>query len=210
MNFFNRLRIKQYHRWHTAEHGAGTVEALGWRHNEDQLARFAMLALIGDMNGCSVLDAGCGYGDLRGYLGNIYPRVKYTGIDQIGSFLATAIKRNADLPDTKFYKANFCTDNLPPADYVLACGSLNYYSSDRDFIYKTIGKLFGACHIALGFNLLSKIEGPPGILVAYDPDVIVQYCRSLTVSVILRQDYFEGDFTIFMYRQAIDIKYALP
>jgi len=200
MNLIDRAGIKRYHELHVQEHGEGTVRALGWRHSEDQLARFAMLAQIGDMNDHSVLDIGCGHGDLRGYLGNLYPRLSYAGIDQIDSFLEIATNRYGHLPETKFYLGDCYTAELPQADYVLVCGSLNYHSGETDFIYKMISKLFNTCQVALGFNLLSKVDAPGGILVTYDPDAILQHCSTLTDKVVFQDDYFEGDFMVWMYR----------
>lgn len=199
MNITDRIAIKLYHTMREKENGGGTVKALGYRHDDDQLSRFAMLADIGDMNDCSVLDAGCGYGDLRAYLNHKYPRLKYTGIDQSEAFLMVASGRYAHLPETAFYLGDFCNAELPPADYVLASGSLNYHSSESRFIYNTITKLFNTSRIAFGFNLLRKIE-PGGILVAYDADDIMRHCRTLTPKVVLHDNYFEGDFTIWMYR----------
>jgi len=190
--------IRRFHEMRAKENGEGTARALGYRHDDDQLIRFAMLAGIGDINDCSVLDAGCGHGDLRGYLNDKYPRLSYTGIDQSESFLAIASERYAHLPETAFYLGDFCNAELPPADYVLASGSLNYHSSEPGFICNTITKLYHTSRVAFGFNLLSKID-PGGILVAYDADNIVQHCHTLTPKVVLHDNYLEGDFTVWMY-----------
>jgi len=85
-------------------------------------------------------------------------------------------------------------------DYVLACGSLSYRSSDPDFIHTIITKLFINCRIAFGFNLLSKVKDPEGILMAYDPQAILAHCQTLTSNVVLHQGYFDDDFTIWMYK----------
>lgn len=200
MNITDRAAIKLYHTMREKENGEGTVKALGYRHDEDQLSRFAMLAGIGDMSERSVLDAGCGYGDLRAYLAGKYPKVRYMGIDHYEAFLAIASERYAHLPEATFYLGDFYTAQLPGADYVLASGSLNYRNSEPDFIYKAIAKLFNTSRIAFGFNLLSKIETTGGILVSYDAGDIVRYCRTLSGNVILHDDYFDGDFTVWMYR----------
>jgi trans-aconitate methyltransferase len=200
MGIIDKAVINRYHEIHVRDHGEGTVRALGWRHSEDQLVRFAMLAGIGNMNNCSVLDAGCGHGDLRAYLGDKYPRLRYIGIDQSEAFLSIASDRYTHLPETTFYLGDFSIAELPVADYVLVSGSLNYHNSDPGFIYKIIDKLFNTSRIALGFNLLSKVDAPDGILVSYDADDIVQYCRTLSDKVLLYDTYFEGDFTIWMYR----------
>jgi len=199
MSIIDRMVIRRFHEMRTNENGEGSVRALGYRHDEDQLARFAMLAGIGDMNDCLVIDAGCGYGDLRGYLEDKYPRLKYVGIDQSEAFLVIAAERYAELPATEFYLGDFCNTQLPPADYVLASGSLNYHSNEPDFIYQTISRLFTASRIAFGFNLLSKIDSG-GILVAHNADEITRYCRTLSANVVLHDNYFDGDFTVWMYK----------
>ena len=40
-----------------------------------------------------------------------------------------------------------------------------------------------------------------GTLVAYDPDDIVDFCKALSPNVILKTDYDEADFTVFIYRK---------
>lgn len=199
MNIIDKAVMNSYHDMRVKEFGEGTVEALGWLDKSSQLSRFSMLAGIGDMNNHSVLDVGCGHGDLRAYLGSQYPLLHYSGLDQAGAFLAVASERY-QLPNTTFLMGDFFTAELPHADYVLLSGSLNYKSSDPDFIYKMITKLFNACEMACGFNLLSKINDPGGILMAYDPDKIMSYCRTLTNNLVLHNQYCDGDFTVWMYR----------
>jgi SAM-dependent methyltransferase len=200
MNTIDKAIINRYHEMRVNEHGKGTIKALGWLDDNSQLLRFAMLAGIGDMNGRLVLDAGCGHGDLRAYLGEKYPNLQYAGLDQSEQFLAIAAKRYAHLPGTVFYLGDFFTSQLPAADYVLVSGSLNYRSSDPDFIYKMITKFYGACEVAFGFNLLNKINDPGGILVAYNIDDIMRHCRSLCNNLVLHDDYCDGDFTVWMYK----------
>jgi len=200
MNIIDKAIINRYHAMRVKENGEGTTKALGWFDDHIQLVRFGMLAGIGDMNGCLVLDVGCGHGDLRAYLGEKYPTLKYAGIDQSEPFLAIATERYAHLPDTKFYLGDFFSAPLPPADYVLLSGSLNYRSSDPEFIYKMITKLFNTCQIAFGFNLLNKINDPGGILVAYDVAAIMQHCQALSNTLILHNEYCDGDFTVWMYK----------
>ena len=182
------------------EFGEGTSQALGWHNDESQLLRFTMLAGIGDMNNHSVLDVGCGYGDLSAYLIDKYPQLQYSGIDQVEEFLAVASAKYGHFPNTTFYLGDCSVADLPAADYVLACGSLNYHSSEPDFIYKMITRLFNTSLVAFGFNLLSKVKTPGGILVAYDTDNIMQHCRTLSSKVILQDKYCDGDYTVWMYK----------
>jgi SAM-dependent methyltransferase len=200
MTLVDNAIVRRFHEMRIEEHGEGTTQALGWKNFYSQQARFAMLENIGNMNDCSVLDVGCGHGDLRAYLGDKYPRLRYAGIDQMEEFLDVAIERYGHLPETTFYLGDCYTAELPRMDYVLACGSLSYRSSDTGFIEQIITKLFYTCRIAFGFNLMSKVDAPGGILMAYDPQTIMRHCHILTSNVILHEGYFDGDFTIWMYK----------
>jgi len=200
MSSTDRIIVNRYHEMAIRAHGAGSVGALGWLDSESQLSRFEMLAGIGNMNDCSVLDAGCGHGDLFAFLSKKYRLRHYTGIDHSEIFINTAIKKYGSRPKTTFELSDFAADQLPDTDYVLLSGSLNYRNSDPALIYKMIAKLFAACKIALGFNLLNEINDPIGILVAYDMQAINEYCRTLTGNTILHNNYTQGDFTIWMYK----------
>jgi len=184
----------------TADHGSDSSFALGWRNKHDQQVRFKILAGIADLNGKTVMDAGCGHADLYPFLKDRYPQLAhYCGIEQITELADKAILQYGHLPDITFITRNFLHAHLPICDYVLVSGSLNYGSSVNGFIYDAIEKLYSHCTAALGFNLLRYIPAD-GTLVAYDPDDIVSFCKTLSQNIILKMDYDEADFTIFIYR----------
>jgi SAM-dependent methyltransferase len=200
MNIIDKTIIHRFHEMRSNEFGEGSSQALGWVDDQSQQLRFEMLAGIGDMNGCSVLDIGCGHGDLSATLFNKYPKRHYSGIEQVETFLNIATTRYGNLPNTTFYLGDCSSAELPMADYVLASGSLSYRTSEPNFIYHMISKLFSTCRIGFGFNLLSKVNTPGGILMAYDVLDILTYCRSLSSKVVLHDEYCEGDFTVWMYK----------
>ncbi|WDF81181.1 class I SAM-dependent methyltransferase [Mucilaginibacter sp. KACC 22773] len=191
--------IFDYHRSMIAYHGNTGPAALGWTNRENQLIRFRVLSEMAGLDHCSILDAGCGHGDLLGYLLNRYPAITYTGIEQIPEFLAEAGKRYGLLPAATFLEGDFTRDALPPADYVLLSGALNYYQEDPDFIYGAISRLYAVSRKGFGFNLLRRVI-PNGLLAAYNPDDICAYCRTLGAEVRLRLDYSDEDFTVYLYR----------
>jgi trans-aconitate methyltransferase len=188
-----------YHRYMIALHGNRGPEALGWRDTESQVIRFDALADMADLNGHSLLDAGCGHGDLRSYLHRLYPDIIYYGMEQIPELIDEATRRYQDWEATVFIRGDFMINAMPVADYVMASGSLNYYNADPDFIFKAITRLYEHCRKGLAFNLLSHII-PNGLLAAYNPDVIMEYCRQLCPQVVVKNDYSNEDFTVFMYR----------
>jgi SAM-dependent methyltransferase len=200
MDFVDRTVIYRFHQERIEMFGEGTTSALGWKEESSQSVRFEILAQIGDMNGLSVLDVGCGHGDLRLFLGKKYPDIRYAGIDQMEEFLDVATSRYGSMPDTTFYLGDCWTADLPHMDYVLACGLLAYRNSKPDFIYRMIDKLFATSRLGFGFNLLKSVKDPDGILVNYDPKTILDYCRTITPKVVLREGYASDDFTIFMYQ----------
>lgn len=192
--------IFTYHRDMIARHGADSSFALGWRDSESQFIRFQALSEIADMNGQTVLDAGCGYGDLFGFLSAKYPQLRgYCGVEQIPELFDEAVTRHEHQPHVSFVSGNFISRKLPVMDYVMASGSLNYYHSDPDFIFYAIKKLFESCTKGMAFNLLRQIAST-GLLVAYDPDIIQEYCKTLSDDVRIRDDYAEEDYTILMYK----------
>ena len=159
-------------------HGRDSSYALGWKDLNSQQVRFKAPAGIADLSDHTVLDAGCGYGDLLSCLSGIYKGIKYTGIEQIPALFDKANKRHGHLTNVSFIPGNFTTMDLPVSDYVFASGSLNYRSADAEFIFKMIRKLYAACRIGFAFNLLSQII-PNGLIVAYDPEQIIHFCESL-------------------------------
>ncbi len=190
--------ISSYHldmlRWH----GAASSLALGWRNIRDQQIRFEALAGIADLTNKTILDAGCGYGDLVPFLSARYSLAHYYGLECIPELLHKAVKSYGNLPYTTFLQNNFLTDKLPLTDYILASGSLNYSSCEPDFIFKAITILFKQCRYGLGFNLLRSVTGN-GLLAAYQPHLILAHCRSLAERVIICDDYAAEDFTVFVY-----------
>ena len=199
MNLPDTACIFRFHKNLTEQYGMGTIGALGWKTAGGQQARFKILTRIADLNNYSVLDAGCGHGDLREFLGRLYPAVEYYGVEQIPAILNVAVSRYSHLAKTWFFQGDFSASVLPGVDYLLACGALSYRNSDSQFVLKMIEKLFSGCRLGFGFNLLSKTDFDDGLLAAYNPDHIKAFCLTLTHKVILHKGYFEDDFTIFMY-----------
>lgn len=201
MNLPDSFAIQKYHRDRILKFGSQSSRALGWTTSEGQQARFKVITdLLGDLSNKSLVDAGCGHGDLRGFLGNNFSKFSYIGIDQIANFLDIAIERYGNYPDTNFYLGDFYTAELPLMDYVVACGALSYCCTDPHFVLKAITKLFHTCKFALVFNLLKKIETQEKIIMAYDPEIILAHCKTLSEHVVLKEGYFGEDYTIMVKR----------
>lgn len=199
MHLINTINIERYHKDKIDKYGLHTPRSLGWRTHESQIIRFEILSKIGNLSNSSILDAGCGHGDLCGFINQRYSNVRYFGVDINDAFLDTAIEKYGNINETAFFKGDFSQASLPITDYILLSGSLNYRNSNPHFTIEAISHLFQSCRIAFGFNMLSYVAEPESFLVSHNMTDIVRYCKTLTHHVLVKENYLENDFTIFMY-----------
>ena len=201
MKLTEKATVIHYHRHRIGAHGKGTAEALGWRQKDSQVKRFEVISTVGDLAGCSLLDVGCGYGDLKGFLDQRFSGLTYIGIDQMPEFITSAKERHKDCADTFFYQTDFTTVAFPQVDYVIASGALSYRCDNPDFYQDMIRKMYSASTRALSFNMLDADQLPAHpLLVGHDSEKIVSFCQELSPCVKVVKGYIEDDFTVFVYR----------
>lgn len=199
MNLLERATIVHYHRHRIAQHGGNAVEALGWRNADSQRLRFEAIARAADFNGASVMDLGCGCGDLKPFLDRHFQGFAYLGIDQMPEFIATAQARHGHLPRTLFHLGDFCHMALPLVDHVVACGALGYRSEDPHHHLHMIQRMHAAARHTVIFNCLDAAHFPEHpLLVGRNRDEVLAFCESLAPEVELVAGYREDDFTVVM------------
>lgn len=198
MRIKDRATILSFHKDRMEEFGKGSIGALGWLSPESQEARYKSLAGIGDLSNKSLLDVGCGHGDLYTFLSAKYPNIQYTGLDHMPEVLDIAFERFKDHPQVKILQGDFWQVPLPKADYVIACGALSYRHSDPNFLESMITKLYDAAKIAMGFTLLSDVYEGQQLLVAHQSWQVLKHCRSICEKVEFKDDYWADDFTVFL------------
>lgn len=205
MDLIEKATILHYHRHRIGQFQPGTVEALGWRNMNSQQLRFQTLIKAGNLNGATILDIGCGYGDLKAFLDLHFSGFDYTGIDQMPEFITEARRRYDGHARTVFFQTDFSTAALPQFDYVFASGVLGYRCNNESFYTGMICKLYDSAGIALAFNMLDKNRFPPhDLLVGHDREAVLAFCRELSPRVGCFDDYLEDDFTVLMYRNEMD------
>ena len=201
MDLLSRAHIIKYHNDSIKKFGINSHQALGWRKKNEQLLRFKILIEPNKLNDCSILDIGCGTGDLLAYLISKNIQCEYTGIDHIKDFITLAGEKFKVHNNASFLLGDFWTADIGNYDFVLASGALNYRNADPNFIFKMIAHLFSLCNHTLAFNLLEKTDLKNGGLVAYNKNEILGFCKKLTSNVILKDDYLNGDYTVRMQKQ---------
>lgn len=177
-----------YYTERLAEYGSG-VRALGWGSEESQRLRFGILAEIADLTGRTVLDFGCGFGDLSRYLHGQFYNVRYTGYDNDAAMLAEARKK---YPDSRF------ADQPVEADYVLSSGVFNLAKGVR---IDDLMMLWQLCRKGVAVNFTSALaeSRTPGIAYA-DPFDVARLGAALARKFTLRHDYKSNDFTLYLFR----------
>ncbi len=201
MELIEKATIIHYHRHRIKEFNPGTVQSLGWKGDNSQQKRFEELVKVADLNDTSILDLGCGQGDLKYFLDKRFSGFSYIGIDQMPEFIHEAKRRYGHLPNTHFYQSDFSLAELPKAEYVIACGALGYRCAKPSWFNEMIATMYASASRALIFNMLDIATFPDHpLLVGHDAEEIVGFCKMLSPKVELINNYLDDDFTIFMYR----------
>jgi len=190
--------IIKYHKDLISKNPQDDKSIMGWA-GDTQTNRFKVLSEIDNLNNKSILDVGCGNAMLYDYLIQLYPTMRYVGLDLIDDFLKLAMTRLANKKDVNFYQGNFMSDQLPLLDYYLVSGSLNYKNANPIHIFQSITHLFNSARFGLGFNLLSSVPAYQQIAVAYNKHMIFEFCKMLTPKCKLIDNYLDNDYTIFLY-----------
>lgn len=169
---------------------------LGWDTRRSQHIRFRAVADAVDMAGREVLDIGCGFADLRGFLGDEGVELAgYRGVDLNPKLLAVAEKR---FPEDSFEARNCFLEPFeePVADVGVMLGLLNFRlpeGANEEYSRACIRAAFGAVREALVVDFLSTRltpEYPAEDFVHYhDPVAMLEFGLGLTSSAGIKHDY---------------------
>jgi trans-aconitate methyltransferase len=190
--------IIKFYEGHLAQNGPNHAQTLNWTNNRQQLIRFNTLQRIGNLEGKTVLDVGCGLADLYGFLEANKIHTNYYGIDIVPAFIDEARK--------KYPGVDVAIDDIfqitKPYDYIFASGSLSYTVKDNDAFYESmIRKMYDLATIGVGFNMLDDdYYNRDAVYAVYNAEMILDFCRTFAARAYLIRGYSEGDFTVFLYK----------
>ena len=171
------------------------VSALGvhWNSKYTQYKRFEIITQLikKDIKTSSIVDVGCGFGEYYNYL-RINHKIPYSflGIDCEQPMINICKKR---FPNLKFYTRNILTDKLTCADYYTCSGALNILEYDEIEIF--IKKCFETSTKGFIFNFLKNLTF--NNIKKYE---IINICKKHTQNLIIKENYLDNDFTIFMVK----------
>ncbi|WP_456485345.1 class I SAM-dependent methyltransferase [Hydrogenimonas sp.] len=167
-----------------------TAKGVAWSDEFRQKRRFgALLRASGDIASCSVVDAGCGFGDLWLYMKekNSLPK-RYIGLDALDAMVKEAAIRTGQT----VLKRDILKSPLPEADWYLASGSFNLLTRFETVL--AIRRCCDAANIGVVFNLL-KGKDRSDTYNYWMPKEIEKVCANFG-KVTICEGYLDGDFTV--------------
>jgi SAM-dependent methyltransferase len=191
------MAIREQYRDRINEKGT-TPEGLFWGSEESMQTRFSVATETVNFEGATVLDVGCGFGDLYGYLRhNEHTPDTYHGIDVSEVTLAEARDRYADAPAASFERRNILRDPYESKqfDVVTVFGAMwnNLESIDNEAYMRRFMRTCFACANTVVINALSSYRqgnwSYEEFVYYYDPSTVFRYAQELTRNVRLRHDF---------------------
>jgi SAM-dependent methyltransferase len=201
----NYEQARKYFEDRLAEHGA-TARGVDWNSETAQELRFSQLIKVIDPERpFSLLDYGCGYGALAGYLLRLgYPMEQYAGYDILESMVDRARELFAAQPGWIF-TSRFTA--LEAVDYAIASGIFNLkLETPADewtrYVVGELHKMDKLTRKGFSFNMLTSYSDAeymrPHLYYA-DPCYLFDYCkRNFARNVALLHDYEVYDFTLIV------------
>ena len=188
-------RVNQVKFYENAIKRYGKVaKGVAWIDEVRQKKRFsAILKQIRSITEVTLVDAGCGFGDLYLFMKerSLLPK-KYIGIDALDVMVEEAKSRTGQT----ILKCDLLKSPLPEADWYVASGSLNLLTRFETLL--AIKRCFDVANEGIVFNLLKGYDRSK----TYNywmPDEIRKSCSKLG-DVKIIEGYLDGDFTVVIRR----------
>lgn len=195
-----RVDTDYFYRGALARHGY-SAEGVHWGSARTQQLRFAALRrfLPQDLSALSLVDVGCGLGDLFVFLSEGCGKepgevpFSYTGIDVVAPMVEAAAQRTG----RDILQLDVLTDDLPGGDYYLCSGAMNTLTRDESELF--IRRCFAAADRGFVFNLLEG-QQRAGAFNHFHQHELLPLATELGVEPCFASDYLAGDFTVSFMR----------
>ena len=174
-----------------------TAKGVNWHSKRTQELRFDIILelLPKNINDFTVVDAGCGFGDLYLYMLKKKKEAKeYIGIDTVIDMYSIASEQTGK----EIIIADITKDRLPSADYYVCSGAMNVLNEFETHLF--IQNCFSTCREGFVFNILYG-EKESETYNYLSKDEINDIAKSLHVEhVEFRKDYLSNDITVGFFK----------
>lgn len=178
-------------------------KTLGWKKGKQNI-RFEILTSLYNFDNKSVIDIGCGFGDLNISLREKTLNYKYTGIDLTESLIEKAKEiygeGNVDFQVGDFLEMEF----EEKFDYAIVSGMFNYKLQETDnytYVERVMEKALELSKDGIAFDFLSdKVDYKNEIGFYYSPEKILSIAYKFSKNIVLRSDYMPFEFSVFVFK----------
>lgn len=180
---------------------ANDPRSVGWSDRSLQWKRFEALTSVAPLEGKSILDLGCGLGNLLDFLTERKWKGEYTGWDLSDKMIAHCQSR---FPEKEFDTVNILDyDGSRKFDIIIGSGLFCVPLEDDSLYDEIIKKMFGLCREAIAFNMISTYVNYREDHLRYtNPCEIFDFCKNnLSRYVAIRHDYMPFDYAVYVYKR---------
>lgn len=150
----------------------------------------------------TVLDIGCGFADLYGFLKARGWHGRYVGIDIVPGLLSVARERNPDL-DLRQLDLSEAQGDLKRHDFVISSGVFNArlnHADNRAHIAAALATMLSLARVGVMVDFLSSyVDYQQDGSWHTDPVWAFATAMDLTRRVVLRHDYMPFEFALLLY-----------
>lgn len=200
MDYLSRKELIEFYNIHL-KHFGDTPQAVRWTPEGQRLRYETFLSTIGDINRRSILDFGCGKGDLYGFLSERGISCQYTGIDINENLIDLAKKK---YPEVEFLALDIEEEPLRKEyDIVFICGVFNLRIADISNIMKrTLKILFSHTRDCLYLDCLSSYTLKKDIELYYvDPGELIHFTvNELSRRFLIHHGLIRDDIIMIVYK----------
>lgn len=189
----SRIDNEKFYTAAIEKHGE-TPQGAHWNSEHSQHKRFEVLLSCIKDEDFSIVDAGCGFGDLHRYMKEKKtPFSSYTGLDLSPSMVGIAREKTG----CEIIECDICRERLPQADYYICSGAMNILSRFETYLF--IRNCYASCTKGFAFNLLMG-EDDSLVYNHFYPSELQELFDELGARVKIIKGYVKHDFTVYMQK----------
>ena len=198
-------KIKQYYDLNNVA-GSPDYYILGWESEEAQKLRFDQLIGNMDLNNRTILDVGCGTGNLLEYISIKFTNFRYTGIDVLPHMIERAEQKklNGKFVCMDLFKNNPYSNRS--FDVIFSSGIFNLnLGNNEEFLLDAVEIFQSLARETVSFNLLwDKSQDKDSKYFYFSPEEVFNKLISKyheIWNITIQKGYLHNDFTVYLNKK---------
>ena len=199
----SRLEILKKHYEPRIEKYTETSKVLDWESTDAQFKRFTAMIDNIKLQGKSILDIGCGCGDLYGLLKELDTDIDYTGVDILEKMVERAAR---EYSGARFVHADIFSPGFKAVpvlgregfDITFTSGIFNLNAGNNEkFLKAAVPVIAGLSAEAFVFNLLDPASPDrDDSYFYYEPEAAIRLSEPFSSEIQLVKGYLSNDYTL--------------